>query len=63
MNCETSENYQQKIAEMQAHIDQLTQHITCLERGLNVEVWDYQRAKFVPFKEMPEVRRVLSNES
>lgn len=50
-----------KIERMQKEIDVLNAKILQLELALNVEVWDHKRAKFIPFKETPEVVKVLQN--
>lgn len=59
---EVDEYYQNKISEMQNEIEQLNSKIQKLERGLNVEVWDGKRAKFIPFRETPEVAKVLQDD-
>lgn len=54
---------QDKVAVLEAEVAALQAKVQKLERGLNVEVWDHKRAKFVPFREMPDVKKVLENDT
>ena len=40
-------------------IDQLKEKLTQYERALEEEVWSSKLGKFIPFKEMPSVRKIL----
>lgn len=59
---EREEWYNNKIVNLQKEIEALNAKIHKLERGLDVEVWDGKRAKFIPFRELPEVARILQND-
>lgn len=45
----------------QAEIEQLKARLEKCERALDVEVWNGKLAKFVKFRDMPEVAKVLLN--
>lgn len=45
----------------QVEIEQLKARLEKCERALDVEVWNGHLAKFVKFRDMPEVAKVLSD--
>ena len=45
----------------QVEIEQLKARLEKCERALDVEVWNGKLAKFVKFRDLPEVAKVLSD--